>query len=42
MTEKEQYTQNAHLTVERKDYNIMIDGQNFFDKPVKNDLKNIR
>ena len=22
-----------------KDYNVMIDGQNFFDQPVKNDLR---
>ena len=31
--------------VEIKDYNIMIDGKNFFDQPVKNDkvtYKNIR
>ena len=26
-------------TVEIKDYNVMIDGRNFFDQPVKNDLK---
>ena len=26
-------------TIEMKDYNIMIDGQNFFDQPVKNDLR---
>ena len=26
-------------TVEVKDYNIKIDGRNFFDQPVKNDLK---
>ena len=25
--------------VERKDYNVMIDGQNFFDQPVENDLR---
>ena len=22
-----------------KDYNVMIDGQNFFDQPVKNDIR---
>ena len=27
------------LTVEIKDYNVMIDGQNFFDQTVKNDLR---
>ena len=26
-------------TVEIKDYNVMNDGQNFFDQPVKNDLR---
>ena len=26
-------------TVEMKDYNVMIDGQNFFDQPVKNYLR---
>ena len=26
-------------TVEIKDYNVMIDGKNFFDQPVKNDFK---
>ena len=26
-------------TVEIKDYKIMIDGRNFFDQPIKNDLK---
>ena len=25
--------------VEIKDYNVMADGQNFFDQPVKNDLR---
>ena len=25
-------------TVEIKNYNVMIDGQNFFDQPVKNNL----
>ena len=26
-------------TMEIKDYNVMIDGRNFFDEPIKNDLK---
>ena len=26
-------------TVEVKDYNVMIDGQNFLDQPVKNNLR---
>ena len=26
-------------TMEIKDYNVMIDGRNFFDQPIKNDLK---
>ena len=26
-------------TVEVKDYNVMIDGRNSFDQPIKNDLK---
>ena len=26
-------------TVEIKDYNVMIDGRNFFDQPIKDDLK---
>ena len=26
-------------TLEKKDYNIMIDGRNSFDQPIKNDLK---
>ena len=27
------------LTIEIKDYNVMISGQNFFDQPVKNNLR---
>ena len=27
------------MKVEIKDYNVMIGGRNFFDQPVKNDLK---
>ena len=26
-------------TLEKKDYNVMIDGRNSFDQPIKNDLK---
>ena len=26
-------------TVEKKDYNVIIDGRNFFDQPIKNDPK---
>ena len=26
-------------TVQIKDYNVIIDGRNFFDEPIKNDLK---
>ena len=26
-------------TVEIKDYNVMIQGRNFFNQPIKNDLK---
>ena len=26
-------------TMEIKDYNVMIDGRNFFDQPIKNDFK---
>ena len=26
-------------TTEIKDYNVLIDGRNFFDQPIKNDLK---
>ena len=27
------------LKVEIKDYSVMIDGKNFFDQPIKSDLK---
>ena len=26
-------------TLEKKDYNVIIDGRNSFDQPIKNDLK---
>ena len=36
----EQNTQDIFFpTVEIIDYNVMIDGQNFFDQPVKNSLR---
>ena len=39
---RESHKQCCYLpTVEIKDYNVMIDGRNFFDQPIKNDLKNI-
>ena len=34
----EEYTENIP-TVEIKDHNNMIDGKNFFDQPVKNNLR---
>ena len=36
-----QQSQNKYfpLTVEITDYNVMIDGRNFFDQPVKNDRR---
>ena len=35
----EQYKKKYYLpTVEIKDYNVTIDGQNFFNKPIKNNL----
>ena len=36
---RESHKQYYLLTVEIKDYNFMIDWWNFFDEPVKNDLK---
>ena len=33
------HTRHFFLTIEIKDYNVMIDGRNFFDKPMKNDLR---
>ena len=32
------YKRYHPLTVEIKNYNVMIDGKNFFDQPVRNDL----
>ena len=40
--QKEQVTINIFFpTVEIKDYNVMIDGQNFFDQPIKNIKKHM-
>ena len=36
---RESQKQYCFPTVEIKDYNGMIDGRNFFDQPIKNDLK---
>ena len=36
---RESHKQYYLPTVEIKDYNVMIDGRNFFDQPIKNDLK---
>ena len=36
---QESHRQYCLPTVEIKDYNVMIDGRNFFDQPIKNDLK---
>ena len=33
------YKQYFLPTGEIKDYNVVIDGRNFFDQPIKNDLK---
>ena len=37
--DRESHKQYYLPTVEIKDYNVMINGRNFFDQPVKNDLK---
>ena len=36
---RESYKQYYRPTVEIKDYNVIIDGRNFFDQPTKNELK---
>ena len=38
-TDRTVHINNYLPTVEIKDYNVMIDGQNFFDQPVKNSLR---
>ena len=35
----DKYTHNSLEKVEIKDYNVMIDRKNFFDQPVKSDMK---
>ena len=37
--DRESHKQHYLPTVEIKDYNVMINGRNFFDQPLKNDLK---
>ena len=34
-SQKQHYLPNMEI----KDYNVMIDGRNFFDQPIKNDFK---
>ena len=36
---QKRYKQYYLPTVKIKDYNVVIDGRNFFDKPIRNDLK---
>ena len=36
---RESHNQYHLPTVQMKDYNVIIDGRNFFDQPIKNDLK---
>ena len=36
---RERHKQIYLSTVEIKGYNVMIDRRNFFDQPIKNDLK---
>ena len=36
---RESHNQYHLPTVQIKDYNVIIDGRNFFDQPIKNDLK---
>ena len=36
---QESHKQYYLLTVKIKDFNVVIDGRNFFDQPIKNDLK---
>ena len=38
-TDKEVHTDHYLSKMEIKDYNVMIDGRNFFNKPVKKDLR---
>ena len=38
-TDRTVHTKHYPPTVEIKDYHVMIDGQNFFDQPVKSNLR---
>ena len=38
-TDREVHTQYYLPTEEIKDYNVTIDGRNFFDQPINNDFK---
>ena len=38
-TERIVHTKYYVRTVKMKDYNVMIDGRNFFDQPVKNNVR---
>ena len=38
---RESHKQYYLLTAEINVYNVMIDGRNFFDEPIKNDLKHM-
>ena len=38
-TDREVHTKCYVPTEEIKDYNVVIDGRNFFDQPMKNDFK---
>ena len=39
---RESHKQYYLPTVEIKDYNVMTDERNFFDQPIRNDLKSLR
>ena len=42
MKHKEEVTNNIFLQLKKiKNYNFKIDGQNFFDQPIRNDLKTL-
>ena len=42
MKHKEEVTNNIFLQLKKiKNYNFRIDGQNFFDQPIRNDLKTL-
>ena len=38
-TDREVHTKYYLLTEEIKDYNVVIDGRNFFDQPIRTDMK---